>query len=194
MKVLLVNGSIHEEGCTYTALKIIKDRLLENEIDSEIVWIGDGPIDDFNGRAHEKDIVNVIGEKMKESDGLIVGSPTWYSHPTARLLCVLDRLSVEYGTALAYKPASSIMSARRAGQVMSNDIITKHFSINNMPLITSTYWNLVFGSKPEEVYQDEEGVLTMKNLADNMAWILKSIEKANIPHPISTKIKTNFHR
>ena len=194
MKVLLINGSIHEAGCTYTALKIIQDQLLQNEVESEIVWIGDGPIDDYNAKAHEKDIVNVIGEKMKECDGLIVGSPTWYSHPTARLLCLLDRLSVEYGSALAYKPCSSIMSARRAGQVMSNDIITKHFSNNNMPIITSTYWNLVFGNKPEEVYKDEEGVLTMKNLADNMAWILKSIEKANIPHPMAKKVKTNFHR
>ena len=194
MKVLLVNGSINEFGCTNEALTVIKNRLKENDVDSEIVWIGDGPVDDYNGKHHESDIVNVIGEKMKESDAIIVGSPTWYSHPTGRLMCVLDRLSTEYGVYLAYKPASSIMSARRAGQVLANDIITKHFALNNMPIVTSTYWNLIFGSKPEDIYKDEEGIATMNNLADNMAWLLKSIKTANIVHPKATKVRTNFHK
>ena len=194
MKVLMINGSINENGCTHAALSIIKERLEKQNIESEIVWIGKDAINDYNGQKQEDEIVKMIGEKCKECDGLIVGSPTWYSHPTGRLLCLLDRLSIEYGTFLAYKPASSIMTARRAGQVISNDIIQKHFALNNMPIITSTYWNLVFASKPEEVYKDEEGVLTMQNLADNMAWILKSIHSANIDHPIATKKKTNFHR
>ena len=194
MKVLLINGSINEFGCTNEALTVISKRLKENDVDSEIVWIGNGPVDDYNGKPHERDIVNEIGEKLDSVDGIIVGSPTWYSHPTGRLICVLDRLSIEYGKYLAYKPAASIMSARRAGQVMANDIITKHFSLNNMPLVTSTYWNLIFGSKPEDIYKDEEGICTMNNLADNMAWLIKSISKANIAHPIATKVKTNFHK
>ena len=194
MKVLMINGSINEHGCTYTALSIIAERLKNFGLDSEIVWIGTDAINDYNGSKQEDDIVKVIGEKCKDADGFIVGSPTWYSHPTARLLCLLDRLSIEYGQYLAYKPASSIMSARRAGQVMSNDIIQKHFALNNMPIVTSTYWNLVFANKPEDVYKDEEGVLTLQNLADNMAWLLNSIHSANIPHPIATKKKTNFHR
>ncbi len=194
MKVLLINGSIHEEGCTYTALKIMSDRFKENGIDSEIVWISDGPVDDYNGRKHEPDIVNEIGEKLIDVDGIVVGTPVWYSHPVGRLLCVLDRLSMEYGKYLAYKPACSIASARRAGQVISNDVINKHFAINNMPIVTSTYWNLVYASKPEEVYKDEEGVCTMINLADNMSWLLKAISNSGVTHPDALRKKTSFHR
>ena len=193
MKVLLINGSIHEFGCTYTALNIMKERLNEQGIDGEIVWIGNTAIDDYNGRKHDDDIVSEIGKKCKEIDGLVVGTPVWYSHPVGRLLCVLDRLSIEYGADLAYKPACSIASARRAGQVFSNDIISKHFSINNMPIVTSTYWNMVFASTPDEVYKDEEGVCTMKNLADNMAWLIKSLDKASLKRPEAIRKKTGFH-
>ena len=98
-----------------------------------------------------------------------------------------------YSKVLAYKPAASIMTARRAGQVSANDVIQRHFSINNMPIITSTYWNLVFASKPEEIYQDEEGVNTLKSLARNMAWLIKCINQAKIEHPDNQKIRTNFH-
>ena len=194
MKVLLINGSIHERGCTYTALSIMKEALEENGIEGEIAWIGDGPIDDYNGKPHDDDIVKEIGEKCKDIDGLVVGTPVWYSHPAGRLLCLMDRLSIEYGRYLAFKPACSIASARRAGQVISNDVLNKHFSINNMPIVTSTYWNLVFASTPEEVYKDEEGVCTMKNLANNMAWMIKSFKKANLELPTPIRRKTNFHR
>lgn len=196
MKVLLINGSHNVHGCTDMALQLIAKELKANDVESEIVWIGNDPIQDFGGK-HDSDIVNVIGEKMKDCDGLIVGSPTWYAHPTGRLLCLLDRLSTEYGPYLAHKPASSIMSARRAGQVIGNDIINKHFGINNMPIVSSTYWNLVFGSKPEEVLQDEEGVDTMINLARNMAWVIKCInagKEKGVSVPDTPKVKTNFHR
>ena len=194
MKVILVNGSMNEHGSTNEALEIIKEELLLNEIDSEIIWIGEDAINDVSHKEQKVDVVNLIGEKMKEADGLIVGSPTWYAHPTGRLLCVLDRLSTEYSSFLAYKPAASIMCARRAGQIIANDIIEKHFSINNMPIVTSSYWNLVYGSKPSEVREDEEGVATMRNLANNMAWLLKCISKAEIEHPVAYKKRTNFIR
>lgn len=194
MKVLLINGSSNEFGCTRAALDIISKEFVELGIEPKIMWIGKDAINDFDGVKGSEDIVNKIGEELKTSDGLIVGSPTWYSHPTGRLLCVLDRLSGEYKDDLAFKPAAAVLSARRAGQVASIDIINKHFTINQMPVVSSTYWNVVYGSKPEEVYKDEEGVATMINLACNMAWLIKSIKIANLEKPVPIRKKTNFHR
>ena len=194
MKVLLINGSSNKNGCTNAALSIISKRLNELDIETRIIWIGRDAINDFDGIKGTSKIVNAIGEELKTSDGLIVGSPTWYSHPTGRLLCVMDRLSTEYKDYMAFKPAASVMTARRAGQVASIDIINKHFTINQMPVVSSTYWNVVYGAVPEEVYKDEEGVATMINLANNMAWLIKSINIAGLEKPEPIKKRTNFHR
>ena len=144
------------------------------------------------------DIVNEIIEKAKDSDGFIFGSPVYYAHPSGRLLSLMDRLFYAGGGAFAYKPAAAIVSARRAGTTASIDAITKHFTINKMPVISSNYWNMVHGNCPEEVMQDKEGLQIMRVLGQNMAWILKCIEagkKAGIEKPeTEDKIWTNFIR
>jgi len=135
--------------------------------------------------------------RAAEFDGFIFGCPVYYAHPSARLLAVMDRAFYSNGKNFAFKPAAAISSARRNGQVATMDVINKHFSISQMPIVSSNYWNHIFAAEPEEVVQDEEGVQTMINLAANMAWLLKCIElgKQNgIDHPNNPKIATNFTR
>ncbi len=123
------------------------------------------------------------------------GSPVYYSHPSARLLTVMDRAFYSGGKNFAFKPAAAVLSARRAGSVASLDVINKYFMIQSMPVVSSTYWNHVFGAQPEDVKQDEEGMETMYNIGKNMAWLLKCIETGkanNIPHPQNKKVFTNF--
>ena len=137
-------------------------------------------------------------EKAKTSDGFIFGSPVYYAHPSGRLLSLLDRAFYAGGAAFKYKPGAAIVSARRAGTTASIDAITKHLTINNMPVISSNYWNMVHGNTPDEVRQDLEGLQIMQNLGTNMAWILKCIEagkNAGIDRPAGVdKIYTNFIR
>lgn len=208
MKVLMVNGSSNKEGCTYTALSEIAKVLQEEGIETEIIQIGKNAIHDCTGCGacrknggsciFKDDVVNEIIEKAKTSDGFIFGSPVYYAHPSGRLLSVLDRAFYAGSSAFRYKPGAAIVSARRAGTTASIDAITKHFTINNMPVISSNYWNMVHGNTPDEVRQDLEGLQIMQVLGKNMAWILKSIEAAkkagiNPPEPVQ-KIATNFIR
>lgn len=207
MKVLMINGSAHEKGCTYTALSTVAAALQEEGIDSEIVQLGGEPYRDCIGcRACRKlgkcvfddDIVNKLVEKAKSADGFVFGTPVYYSHPSGRLLSVLDRAFYSGGAAFAYKPAAAVASARRAGTIASIDVINKHFTINNMPVISSTYWNEVHGNTPEDVLQDKEGLQTMRNLGKNMAWALKLIEegkKLDIAAPVpESGARTDFIR
>ena len=143
--------------------------------------------------------VLVMGEittKAKDCDGFIFASPVYYAHPSARLLAVLDRAFYSNKSVFVYKPGACIFSARRAGQVASMDVVNKHFSISHMPIVSANYWNEVFGSEPEDVYKDAEGVATMQNIAKNMSWLLKSIEagkKAGLERPELSTGHTNFH-
>ena len=209
MKILLVNGSPHKEGCTYTALSEIAKTLAEEGIDSEIAWIGRDMIRGCqacatcktkgNGRcAFDDDVVNSLIEKAADANGLIVGSPVYYSGPNGTLNAILDRMFYAGGGALAFKPAAAIASARRAGTTATIERLNQYFAISNMPIVSSTYWNMVHGNAPEEVLQDAEGLQTMRNLARNMAWMLRCIEagkaagcKAPVPERGS---KTNFIR
>lgn len=207
MKVLLINGSNRKNGCTYTALNEISKVLNNEGIDTEIIQLGPNPIRDCIGCAwcrqnggkcvFNDDIVNEVIEKAKESDGFIFGSPVYFAHPSGRLLSFLDRLFYAGGGAFAYKPGAAIVSARRAGTTASIEAITKHFTICNMPVVSSNYWNMVHGNTPEEVMQDKEGIQIMQVLGQNMAWILKCIEagskKGINPKPVE-KIMTNFIR
>lgn len=207
MKVLLVNGSSRKE-CTYTALSKVAESLNEEGIDTEIINIGGTPIRDCigcgmcakNGNSRcvfNDDIVNEIIEKAEESDGFIFGTPVYYAHPTGRILSVLDRAFYAGKKAFAFKPGASIISARRGGTVASFDVLNKYFTINQMPIVSSTYWNNVHGNNKEEVVQDLEGMQTMYNLGKNMAWLLKCIEsgkKNNINTPENKMVKTNFIR
>ncbi len=203
MKVLLVNGSSHEKGCTYTGLKCVEKALNEEGIDTEIMFIGNDPLPDciacgYCAKEHKcvfNDIANELAEKAKTCDGFVFGSPVYYAHPSARLLTVMDRAFYSGGRNFRFKPATAILSARRAGQVASMDVINKYFGINSMPIITATYWNHIYGSNPEDVVKDLEGVETMYNLGKNMAWLLKSIELAKqngLEPPHLKKLRTDF--
>lgn len=205
MKVLLVNGSSREAGCTAAALAEVERALHEEGIETERFFIGNKPLSDCiacgkcreAGRCVFDDAANALAEKAASCDGFVFGSPVYYAHPSARLLAVMDRAFYSGGRYFMHKPAAAVLSARRAGQPASMDVINKHFSICSMPIVSSTYWNHVFGNTPEEVRQDKEGLMTMYNLGKNMAWLLRCIElgKANgIPAPHNEKVKTNFAR
>lgn len=210
MKVLLINGSCNINGCTYTALDEISRTLNNQGIETEIIQLGSSSYRDCIGcnncRKTEDskcvfdDVVNQIIEKAKTSDGFIFGSPVYYAHPSGRLLSVMDRVFYAGGKHFAYKPAAAIVSARRAGTTASLDAITKHFTINNMPVVSSNYWPMVHGgqNKPEHVKQDLEGLQVMRTLGLNMAWLLKCIEagkNSGVEKPqLEDKIWTNFIR
>ncbi|MDO4298949.1 MAG: flavodoxin family protein [Lachnospiraceae bacterium] len=205
MKVLLVNGSSRSNGCTGTALDEVARALQEEGIETETVFIGNKPLPDCiacrkcreTGECVFHDIANEIAEKAKECDGFVFGSPVYYAHPSARLLTVMDRAFYSGGRHFAYKPAAAVLSARRAGTTASFDVINKYFTINSMPVVSSTYWNHVYGREAEEVQQDKEGLMTMYNLGKNMAWMLKCIElgKQNgLEHPVNEKVLTDFVR
>lgn len=210
MKVLLFNGSSNEHGCTYTALKEIADVLENNGIDSEIIQIGKGPIRDCIGCGacrkvggqcvFKDDIVNEAIEKAKDADGFIFGSPVYYAHPSGRLLSFMDRLFYAGGANFKFKPAAAIASARRAGTTASLDAIIKHFTINQMPVVSSNYWPMVHGGQncPDDVKKDLEGLQVMRTLGNNMAWLLKCIDagkKSGINYPTEEeRVWTNFIR
>ncbi|MBP7212490.1 flavodoxin family protein, partial [bacterium] len=143
-----------------------------------------------------KDIVNEIIDKAKECDGFIFGTPVYYAHPSGRILSILDRVFYAGGKNFAYKPASAVAIARRSGTTATLDVLNKYFTINNMPVVSSTYWNNAFGAVADDVKQDEEGLLIMRTVAKNMAWLLKCIEsgkKNGIDIPQSEKrVFTNF--
>lgn len=186
MKVLLINGSAKKNGCTFTALSEVAATLEEDGIITEIIHLGTEPIRDCTGCGrcgslggtctYSDDCINEIIEKAKGADGFVFGSPVYYAHPSGRLLSAMDRLFYAGGAAFAQKPAAAITSARRAGTTASLDAILKHFSFAKMPIVSSSYWNMVHGNTPEDVKKDEEGLQTMRNLGRNMAWMLKCIE------------------
>ena len=206
MKVLLINSSAHEKGCTYRALSEVAMSLNKEGIETEIVQLKD-PINDCIGCGACKktgecvikdDMVNDFVKKAKDFDGFVFGSPVYYAHPSGRLLSFMDRIFYSGSSAFAYKPAAAVVSARRGGTTASLDVIMKHFMINKMPVISSSYWNMVHGNKPEQVEEDLEGLQTMRMLGQNMAWILKCIEAGknngiSVPVP-EEKIRTNFIR
>lgn len=207
MKVLLINGSAQQRGCTYTALKTIADSLQEEGIETEIFQTGSAPIRDCVGCfacstkgkcIFEDDIVNDLVEKAADFDGFVFGTPVYYAHPSGQILSLLDRAFISGGKAFAYKPGCAVASARRAGTTASFDVLNKYFTVNNMPVVSANYWNNVHGIKPEDVAEDKEGMQVMRLLGKNMAWLLKCIElgKQNgLPHPIpETKTMTNFIR
>ena len=205
MKVLMINGSPHKNGTTYRALTEVSSALNNNGIETEIITVGDKPVTGCLacgacsklGKCVKDDVVNEIIEKLKVSDGLVVGSPVYYSSMNGTLKSVLDR--VFFGKlCFAYKPAAAIAVARRAGTTETVDAINKYFSINNMPIVSSQYWNMAFGSNGEQVEEDEEGLQTMRILGNNMAWLIKCIDvakKSGInPPEVEKHIKTNFVR
>ncbi len=205
MKVILVNGSSRKEGCTNAALLEVERSLKEEGIETEQFFIGNQPLADCiacgkcrkDGRCTFEDVVNEFVEKSKTADGFVFGSPVYYAHPSGRLLSFMDRAFYSGGSVFAFKPAAAVLSARRAGTTASFDVINKYFTIASMPVVSSTYWNHVYGKEPEQVQEDKEGLMTMYNIGKNMAWMLKCIEfgkKNGLEHPVNEKILTNFTR
>ena len=189
MNVLMINGSPNTKGCTFTALTEIGKTLQEQNINYEIMQLGKQPIRDCC--IFDDDMVNEFIQKAKNADGFVFGTPVYYAHPSGRLLSFLDRAFYSSASSRIYKPfqfkpAAAIVSARRAGTTASIDVINKYFSIAMMPIVSSTYWNMVHGLTPEDVMQDKEGLQTMRNIGKNMAWMLQCIACAkqhNIPQP-----------
>ena len=187
MKVLLVNGSPHEKGCTNRALMEIQRTLLEEGVDSEILWLGKEPLGGciacggcrHNNQCIYDDILNKSREKFRQADGFVFGSPVHYAAASGNLTAFMDRLFYSEGKATFFmKPAAAITSARRAGTTATMDQLNKYFSISQMPIVSSRYWNMVHGSTPEQVEDDQEGLWTMRALARNMAYLLKCQEAA----------------
>lgn len=205
MKVLMINGSPHKEGCTYTALQEVGKTLSNNGIEWEILHLGTGPIGDCKacgyckkaGKCSIDDKVNEIIEILPEIDGIVVGSPVYYSGPSSHLTAFLDRLFYA-GTGFDGKVGAAVVSCRRGGASAAFDRLNKYFMINCMPVVSSQYWNQVHGSCPEDVLKDEEGMQTMRTLGKQIAWLLKCIEigKNNgitVPEREKT-IRTNYIR
>lgn len=204
MKVLLVNGSFHEKGCTYTALCEVAKALNANGIQTEIYQIGNATSGCRGCRACKKlgkcvigDGVNEFVEKAANFDGFVFGSPVYYASAAGALVSFMDRAFYSGGRNFAYKPAAAVVSCRRAGTSTTFDVINKYFTINNMPVVGSNYWNEIHGNTAEEAAQDEEGLQTMRVLGNNMAWLLKCIELGKLEglEPVKEKkIMTNFIR
>lgn len=207
MKVLMINGSPHEKGCTYTALSEVASSLQKQGIESEILWIGKGVIHGCSACGSCKttgvcifteDLVNEAAIKAKAYDALVLGSPVYYASVNGAMSAFLDRLFRLISQHMVGKPGSSIVSCRRGGASATFDQLNKYITYCQMPLVTSTYWNSVHGNTPEEVKQDLEGMQVMRNLGANMAWLLQCIESGKahgVVLPEREKpIATNFIR
>ena len=209
MKVLLINGSPHKEGCTYTALKEVADTLEKNGIETEFLWVGAKPVAGCidcgacvkNGKCCFDDDVNKVISMLPEIDGFVVGSPVYYGSASGQVTAFLDRMffsTFAMKSSYENKLAASVVSCRRGGASATFDQLNRYFVMNNMPLVPSQYWNQVHGMNPDEVRQDLEGLQTMRKLGENMAWLLKCIDagkKAGVPLPaVEEKTMTNFIR
>ena len=201
-KVLLINGSPHEHGCTYTALKEMIDVFAANEVETELVYLGKQPIAGCiacgkcyeSGRCIFDDKVNEIMDRIDEFDGIVLGSPVYYAGPAGQLCAFLDRLFYISKGRMAGKIGASVVSCRRGGATAAFDRLNKYFGISNMHIAGSQYWNQIHGNTPEEAMQDPEGLQTMRTLAQNMVWLLKCKE-AGIEMPeYEKKVATNFIR
>ena len=211
MKVLLINGSPHKQGCTFTALSEVASTLNEEEIETDIYWIGNKPIGGCIGCfacATKKqcvfdDKINEFTALAKNYDGFVFGSPVYFSGMNGNLMSFMDRAffsaSAQEPHPFRFKPAAAVVSARRAGTTSTLDQMNKYFLHQQMPIASSRYWNMVHGNTPEEVRQDEEGLQVMRYLGRNMAWLLKlkeAGEKAGISFPKQEegRVSTNFIR
>ena len=205
MKVLMLNGSPHEFGCTYTALNEAAKALNEQGIETEIVWIGRESLEGCRGCAAcsklwkcvVEDKVNEFAQKAAEADGFIFGSPVHYASAGGAIVSFMDRLFYSSGRKMAYKPAACVVSCRRGGATATFDVLNKYFTINQMPVVSSNYWNEIHGNTAEQALQDLEGLQTMRVLGKNMAWLMKCIEAgkaAGIEPEKEKKIWTNFVR
>lgn len=207
MKVLLVNGGPHQDGCTNVALEEIEKTLKQNEIQTELIWLGNKPIGGCIGcnyclkndnRCFMEDCVNAFLDKAEEADGFVFGSPVHFAAASGTITSFLDRVFYGRGSLFAGKLYASVVSCRRGGATAAFDQLNKYATISNMYIVGSSYWNQIHGTNKEEARQDLEGLQTMKNLGKNMAYLLKCMECAKmngIERPELDKgMKTNFIR
>ena len=189
MKVLLVNGSTRKEGCTYTALKEIEKVLQEEDIETEIFWIGKEAVYGCTGcQACSKlgkcvydDVSNILAQKMQNADGIIIGSPVYYAGINGSLSAALDKAFYQDSSKFENKVGAAVVSCRRGGASAAFDRINKYFTITRMPIASGQYWNAVHGNTPEEVKQDIEGMQQMRDLARSMSWMLKNLTNTDKP-------------
>lgn len=211
MKVLLVNGGPHKAGCTYTALHEVAETLREESVEAEIFWIGNKPVGGCiackacasAGKCAFDDVVNQFRDKAYEADGFVFGTPVHYAAASGNMTAFMDRLFYSEfcgneNRAFYMKPAAAVVSARRAGTTATFDQMNKYFSIQEMPIVSARYWNMVHGAKAEDVPQDEEGLYNMRVLARNMAYLLRCQEAARKAGVLMPKkepaVFTNFIR
>ena len=207
MKVLLINGSPRKQGNTFLALSEVASALEKQGITTEIVSIGTKAVQgciacnkcgELGRCVFRDELYDTLHGKLAGADGLVVGSPTYYAGPNGSLCAILDRLFYSAGELLRFKPAAAVAVCRRGGASATFDRLNKYFTINNMPVVSSQYWNSVHGRLPGEATQDAEGMQTMRTLGRNMAWLLKSIQagrNAGVEVPQREGIvRTNFIR
>ncbi|MCL2121262.1 MAG: flavodoxin family protein [Clostridiales bacterium] len=204
MNVLMINGSPHEDGCVFTALSEIAKELHKENIETTIFPIGVQPIYGCTGCGScrgktscifDGDPVNAAIECLIKADGLIVGSPVYYGGANGALCAFLDRMFFGKAQHYAYKPAAAIVNCRRGGAASAFDRLNKYFTISNMPVVPSQYWNATHGTTVEEVLQDLEGLQIMRTLGRNMAWMLNALaSQSNAVPEAEKRVMTNFIR
>ncbi len=192
MKVLLINGSPRKNGNTFIALSEISKTLQAENIDSEIVWIGNKPIrgcvacgtckEKNNGRCvFDDDVCNSISEKFAQADGFVFGSPVYYGQPNGALLAIMQRAFFSNGAYVQNKPAAVVTICRRGGATAAFEALQMPLQMMNMPLATSQYWNIAYGREAGQAQQDTEGMQTMRTLAHNLAWMIRGLRGDNAP-------------
>lgn len=203
MKVLLINGSPHHDGCTMRALQEVANALNANEIETEIIQVGNKDIRGCIacGKCHQlkqcvfNDLVNEVALKFESADGLVIGSPVYYASANGTMISFLDRLFYSSNFDKTMKVGASVVSARRGGTTATFDQLNKYFTISNMPIVSSQYWNQVHGFTKEDVEKDLEGLQTMRTLGQNMSFLIKSIALGKDKYGLPKKeqhLMTNF--
>lgn len=203
MKVLMLNGSPHKKGCTYTALSEVAEVLQTEGVETEFLHLGTAPVrgciacgrcSDLGRCVFEDDIANEWLDKIMEADGIVIGSPVYYAGPNGALCAVLDRVFYSC-PGFAGKVGAAIVSCRRGGSTAALDRLYKYFTIGNIPVVPSQYWNMVHGMSADDVRQDLEGMQTMRQLGANMAFMLKAFQKqGQWPQLDESRVYTNFVR
>jgi multimeric flavodoxin WrbA len=209
MKVLLINGSPHENGTTSVGLAEVAAAIEADGIETETLWIGKEPVRGCSacfacvkapGKcAFDGDLVNEILDKADGADGLVIGSPVYWASPNGTLLSILDRVFYAGGSKFYGKPGAAISAARRAGTTATLDALYKYFPINGMPIVPSQYWPMIHGRKASEAPSDAEGIQTLRLMGHTMAWMIKAFKAADdagVPRPLPEERRewTNFIR
>lgn len=210
-KVLLINGSPNEHGCTYTALHEVEGVLRRHGVETEILWLGRKPVAGciacntcartghcVFGPETFDDKVNRVLDELDSIDAIVAGSPVYYAAASGQITSFLNRLFYAGGRRMAGKLGTAVVSCRRGGAASAFDQLNKYFTISSMPVVSSQYWNGVHGDRPEEVRADLEGMQTLRLVGDNMAWLLRSMTAAReagvVPYEREVRVKTNFYK